>query len=273
MAIVETEKHGAVFVIRMNRPERLNALGNELRAALADAWIEFAESTELEVAIYTGSGRAFCAGEDMKESLSRGAPGLDSSIKRDPFTSGTLDKPVICAINGYAMGGGFQLVERCDLRVAVRGAVFEMSEAKRWLLGGHSHGFIANMPHPVATEMAFAFRFDAERLYQLGFINRLTDVDSLMPEAFAMANHLMSLPPASRANTLAMMRAMRPAVSPELERLADRLRDHGAKSDLMESRAAFAEKREPKFKGWDDPQDRYRRPTLKSIRESEGPIG
>ncbi|MEO8541021.1 MAG: enoyl-CoA hydratase/isomerase family protein [bacterium] len=273
MAIVETETHGAVFVIRMNRPERLNALGNELRAALADAWIEFADNPGLEVAIYTGSGRAFCAGEDMKESLSRGAPGLDASVKRDPFTTGSLDKPVICAINGYAMGGGFQLVERCDLRVAVRGAVFEMSEAKRWLLGGHGHGFIANMPHPVATEMAFAFRFDAERLHQLGFINRITVDDGLMPEAFAMANHLMSLPPASRANTLAMMRALRPAVSPELERLADRLRDHGAKSDLMESRSAFAEKRQPSFKGWDDPDDRYRRPTLKSITDAEGPVG
>jgi enoyl-CoA hydratase/carnithine racemase len=272
MAIVETEAHGAVFVIRMNRPERLNALGNDLRNALADAWIEFDQRPDLEVAIYTGSGRAFCAGEDMKESLGRGAPGLDTSVKRDPFTSGTLDKPVICAINGYAMGGGFQLVERCDLRVAVKGAVFEMSEAKRWLLGGHAHGFIANMPHPVATEMAFAFRFDAERLHQLGFINRLVEPEQLMPEAMGMARHLLSLPPASRANTLAMMRAMRPNVEPELTRLADRLRDHGAKSDLMESRSAFAEKREPQFKGWDDPRDRFRRPTLESIREAEGPV-
>ncbi len=269
MAIVETETHGAAFVIRMNRPERLNALGNELRSALADAWIEFGSNSALEVAIYTGTGRAFCAGEDMKESLNRGAPGLDASVKRDPFTAGTLDKPVICAINGYAMGGGFQLVERCDLRLAVRGAVFEMSEAKRWLLGGHGHGHVAALPHPIATEMAFAFRFDAERLYQLGFLNRLTEPEDLMPEAHAMAAHLMSLPPASRANTLAMMRAMRPAVSPELERLADRLRDHGAKSDLMESRAAFAEKRQPRFKGWDNPEDRYRRPTLDSIQESE----
>ena len=264
MAIVETEVQGPVFTIRMNRPERLNALGNELRGALADAWNEFNDRRDLEVAIYTGTGRAFCAGEDMKESLQRGAPGLDTSVRRDPFTSGTLDKPVICAINGYAMGGGFQLVERCDLRLAVKGAVFEMSEAKRWLLGGFQHGHIANVAHAVATEMAFAFRFDAERLYQVGFLNRLVEPEDLMPEAHKMAAHLMSLPPASRANTLAIMREIRPKVAPELEKLGDRLRDHGAKSDLMESRSAFAEKRTPSFKGWDDPEDRYRRPTLNS---------
>lgn len=263
MAIVETERHGAVFVIRMNRPDRLNALGNELRAALADAWIEFAESPELEVAIYTGTGRAFCAGEDMKESLSRGAPGLDASIKRDPFTSGTLDKPVICAINGYAMGGGFQLVERCDLRVAVRGAVFEMSEAKRWLLGGYQHGHLGAMPHAIATEMAFAFRFTAERLHELGYLNRITTEEELLPEARRMAAHLLTLPPAARVNTLVMMRAMRPEVAPDREALAGRLRNHGALSDLMESRAAFAEKREPRFKGWDSAGDRDRTPRLR----------
>ncbi|MGE0599955.1 MAG: enoyl-CoA hydratase/isomerase family protein [Dehalococcoidia bacterium] len=265
MAIVETEVAGPVFTIRMNRPERLNALGNKLRGALADAWNEFNDRRDLEVAIYTGIGRAFCAGEDMKESLQRGAPGLDTSVRRDPFTSGTLDKPVICAINGYAMGGGFQLVERCDLRLAVKGAIFEMSEAKRWLVGGYQHGHLANLPHAVATEMAFAFRFDAERLYQVGFLNRLVEPEDLMPEAHKMAAHLMSLPPASRANTLAIMRDIRPKVAPEIERLGDRLRDHGAKSDLMESRAAFAEKRTPNFKGWDDPEDRYRRPTLGDI--------
>ncbi len=269
MPIVETETNGAVFTIRMSRPERLNALGNELRAALAEAWHHFNDSPDLEVAIYTGSGRAFCAGEDMKESLERGAPGLDARIKPDPFTAGTLDKPVIVAVNGFAMGGGFQLVERCDLRLAVKGAVFEMSEAKRWLLGGYQHGHIANIPHAVATEMAFAFRFTAERLYELGFLNRLVEPDQLIPEAHAMANHLLTLPPASRANTLAIMRAMRPSVPAELERLADALRNHGAKSDLMESRAAFAEKREPRFIGWDNHTDRHNRPTLESLRKSD----
>ncbi len=74
-----------------------------------------------------------------------------------------------------------------------------------------------------------------------------------MPAAREMAAHLLTLPPASRVNTLTMMRAMRPRVPDELEQLAARLRDHGAKDDLMESRRAFAEKRTPHFKGWDEP--------------------
>jgi enoyl-CoA hydratase/carnithine racemase len=262
MAIVETEPRDGVMVIRLNRPERLNALGHELRVAMASAWREFRDSRELEVAIFTGTGRAFCAGEDMKESLERGAPGLAGGVGEDPFSAGTLEKPVIAAINGYAMGGGFQLVERCDLRVAVRGAVFEMSEAKRWLLGGYQHGHVGAMPHAIATEMAFAYRFTAERLYELGYLNRLVDPEHLMSEAYGMAAHLLTLPPASRVNTLAMMRVMRPSVGKEIEGLAERIRDHGAKSDLMESRQAFAEKRAPRFKGWDDPADRYRTPTL-----------
>ncbi|MHB8574826.1 MAG: enoyl-CoA hydratase/isomerase family protein, partial [Dehalococcoidia bacterium] len=210
--------------------------------------------------------RAFCAGEDMKESVGRGTPGGARTRLPNPYEAGGLNKPVIAAINGFAMGGGFMQAEHADLRLAVRGAVFEMSEAKRWLLGGYSHGFAGALPHTIATEMAFAFRFTAERLYELGWLNRLVDEERLLPAAHEMAQHLLTLPPAARVNTLAMMRAMRPRVSDELEQLADRLRDHGAKDDLMESRRAFAEKRPPRFKGWDDPEDRYRTPTLESLR-------
>lgn len=263
MGIVETEVRDGAMVVRLNRPERLNALGGELRAALADAWCEFRDSKEAEVAIFTGTGRAFCAGEDMKESLERGAAGLPSLGREDPYNAGALDKPVIAAINGYAMGGGFMLVERADLRIAVRGAVFEMSEAKRWLLGGYQHGHVGGLSHAVATEMAFAYRFTSERLYELGFLNRLVDADQLMTEAQSMAAHLLTLPPASRVNTLTMMRAMRPVVDAEREQLAGKLRNHGAQEDLLESRRAFAEKRPPQFKGWNDPEDRYRTPKLK----------
>src|SRR5918912_1622159 len=264
MAIVETERHGQVMVIRMNRPERLNALGQEPRTGLAAAWCEFRDSDQLEVAVFTGTGRAFCAGEDMKESIQRGAPGRGQQIIADPFMDGTLLKPIIAAINGYAMGGGFQLVERTDLRVAVRGAIFEVSEAKRWLLGGYNHGFLAGLPHPIATEMALGFRFTAERFDEIGFVNRLVEPDELLPTAFDMAEHLLTLPPASRVNTVYMMRQMQPRVAPNLQRLAAELHEHGAKEDLMESRRAFAEKRKPNFKGWDDPADRYRLPTLET---------
>ncbi len=262
MPVVETERHGQILVVRMNRPERLNALNHEMRTQLAETWSEFRHSDELEVAIFTGAGRAFCAGEDMKESLADGSPGGRRPAIEDPFMSGALEKPVIAAVNGFAMGGGFMLVERTDLRVAVRGAVFEVSEAKRWLLGGYNHGHVANLPYPIAMEMALGFRFSAERFYDVGFLNRLVDADELMPNALAMAEHLLTLPPASRVNTVHMMRQMRPAPSVEQTILAAALHEHGAKSDLMESRAAFAEKRSPRFKGWDDPQDRYRLPAL-----------
>jgi enoyl-CoA hydratase/carnithine racemase len=266
MPVVETERHGQIFVVRMNRPEALNALNHEMRTRLAEAWTEFRHSDSLEVAIFTGSGRGFCAGEDMKESLANNQPGGRRPAVEDPFMAGTLEKPVIAAVNGFAMGGGFMLVERTDLRLAARTAIFEVSEAKRWLLGGYNHGHIANVPYPVAMEMALGFRFTAERFYQVGFLNRITEPEALMPEAMKMAEHLLTLPPASRVNTVHMMRQMRPTPSAEMQRLAAALHEHGAKSDLMESRAAFAEKRAPNFKGWNDPQDRYRLPTLESTK-------
>ena len=226
------------------------------------AFTEFKDNPDLDVAVFTGTGRAFCAGEDMKEALERGAPGSASAPVKNPFNDGELDKPVIAAINGYAMGGGFIMVERTDLRVAVPSAVFEVSEAKRWLLGGYNHGYFAGLPHPIATEMALGFRFTAQRLYEVGFINRLVEPEELLPTAFGMAEHMLSLPPASRVNTIYMMRQMRPKVAPDLSKLAAALHEHGDKSDLMESRSAFAEKRTPNFKGWLNPEDRFRMPTL-----------
>jgi enoyl-CoA hydratase/carnithine racemase len=117
--------------------------------------------------------------------------------------------------------------------------------------------------------MALGFRFTAERLHQVGFLNRLVPADDLLPTACTMAEHLLTLPPASRVNTVYMMRQMQPRVAPNLQRLAVLLHEHGAKDDLMESRRAFAEKRKPNFKGWDDPADRYRLPTLDAL-EQEG---
>lgn len=269
MAFVETDIVDQIMVIRLNRPDRLNALSTVVCDGLFDAFTAFHCNDSLEVAILTGTGRGFCVGEDMKESLERGEPGLPTRKIEDPFNDGTLQKPVIAAINGYAMGGGFMLVERTDLRVAVKGAIFEMSEAKRWLLGGYNHGYVAGLPHPIATEMALGFRFTAERLHEVGFLNRLVDQEDLMAVAMEMAEHLLTLPPASRINTVYMMRQMIPQVPNSFNGLASALHEHGCKGDRMESRQAFAEKRKPQYKGWDDPSDRHRMPTLESVPKAQ----
>ena len=262
MSVVNTDIQDRIMLVQLNRPDRLNALGSELRTEMFAAFTEFNENPDLEVAVLTGTGRAFCAGDDMKEVLERGAAGSENHPLSNPYSEWESAKPVIAAVNGFAMGGGFILVERSDLRVSVPSAMFEVSEAKRFLLGGYEHGFFAGLPHPIATEMALGFRFTAQRLYEVGFLNRLVEPEELLPTAFRMAEHLLTLPPASRVNTVHMMRQMRPKVAPDLSKLAEALHEHGDKSDLMESRSAFAEKRTPNFKGWLKPEDRYNLPTL-----------
>ena len=119
MALVETEIHDQIMVIRLNRPDRLNALSTMVRESMGEAFTTFRDSDSLEVAILTGTGRSFCVGEDMKEAMEHGEPGFSKQKIEDPFHDRNLQKPVIAAINGYAMGGGFMLVEGADLRVAV----------------------------------------------------------------------------------------------------------------------------------------------------------
>ena len=122
------------------------------------------------------------------------------------------------------------------------------------------------LPHPIATEMALGFRFTAERLYQLGYINRLVEKEELMPTAISMAEHLLTLIPASRVNTLYMMKQLAPKIPQNFKDLADELHNHGYKEDRMESRRAFAEKRKPVFRGWHNPEDRYNMPKLKPMK-------
>ena len=111
-------------------------------------------------------------------------------------------------------------------------------------------------------EMALGFRFTAQRFYELGFLNKLVETERLIPTAIEMAEHLLTLPPASRVNTVHMMRQIRPSLTLQQDRLAEALHQHGDLNDRMESRAAFAEKRKPNFKGWLDPDDRYQMPKL-----------
>jgi enoyl-CoA hydratase/carnithine racemase len=256
MAIVDREHHGDVVVIRMNRPEKLNAMNEELMIALAAAWSEYRDSPSEKIAILTGAGRGFCSGEDLVESAARGTPGLPPDAPFDPFwndakgPSGQIDKPIITAVNGWAMGGGFIMAWMSDLRVAARSAVFEISEARHWLMGAYTFGFTDTLPWSIAAELALGFRMSAERAYQVGFVNRLADDDQLLPTALELCDHLLSLPPASLKNTLEVARRLRPEIPDAVQRLAGELRTSGGSFEevTMEARQAFAERRKPQFK-------------------------
>ena len=134
MSTVETETHGQTLVVRMNRPKSLNALNHEMRTELSEVWNDFRESNDLEVAIFTGAGRGFCAGEDMKESLQDGAPGGRKPARPDPFMDGTLEKPVIAAINGTAVGGGLTPTFAADIRICSSTAKLGMVFARRGIV-------------------------------------------------------------------------------------------------------------------------------------------
>ena len=181
-----------IAVITLNAPARMNTISREMLGDLTQRLLQANADKDVRCVILTGTGRAFCAGEDMKESLAEKNPGGRPAPMEDPFNAGTLEKPVIAAVNGFAMGGGFMMVERTDLRVAASTAIFEVSEAKRWLLGGYNHGHMANLAFPLAMEMALGFRFTAQRFYEIGFLNRLVDAEQLIPESLKMAEHLLT---------------------------------------------------------------------------------
>ena len=268
MAVVETERHGQVLVVRMNRPERLNALNHEMRTELAETWTEFRHDDELEVAIFTGTGRGFCAGEDMKESLQRGTPGGRRPGDRGPVHDRarwrSRSSPRSTA-SPWAAASCWSSAPTCASPCAGR-----CSRSPRPSAGCSAATITATSP-TCPTRSPWRWRWASASPPSASTRSASSTAWSmpteLMPTALAMAEHLLTLPPASRVNTVHMMRQMRPAPSPEQQRLAAALHEHGAKSDLMEfARRLRREAHARTSRAGTIPQDRYRLPTLDSVK-------
>jgi enoyl-CoA hydratase/carnithine racemase len=257
MAVVELESHGTVLVIRMNRPERLNAMGAELLTALAHAWTEFRDDSAHQVAILTGVAGSFCVGEDLKESAARGTSGFAPNLPFDPFWNDgrgpaeSIGKPIIAAVNGWAMGGGFIYAWMCDLKVASRNAIFEISEARVFSVGAYEFAFTDFLAWSTATELALGYQLSADRMHQLGFVNRVVDDEGdVVSAALELAEHLLRLPPTSLRNTLEVCRRLRPALPPDVAALVAGWRGVTGDPYAAEARRAFLEKRPPDYKGF-----------------------
>jgi enoyl-CoA hydratase/carnithine racemase len=254
---VRYERKGPICHITLNRPDKLNAASDQMVEEVNDALFEFDADPDLQVAILSGAGRAFCSGADVRQRQLRtrdemrrlGGPAGRRS--RETGLADTVNwKPVIAAVHGYALGLGYSLSQSCDLVVAAEGTQFQIREVQRGL-GGAQH-WVATWfwtGSRFANEVALTGRmFTAEEALQHGMVNRVVPRAELLATAEALARQIVENPPlAVRAN----VRVMRWFVN-EMQRQS-RFYTQGRAlhltDDFRESAQAFVDKRQPVFKG------------------------
>lgn len=254
MALVEYEKKNHLVIITMNRPEKKNALNEDMLRSLREAWRRYQDDEGAWLAIITGRGDAFTVGAD-KTWFVKALQGEDSlgmfsrSIAQDPYWSGTLDKPTIAAVNGLAIGAGVDLVLRADLRIACESASFKQLEVER----GNVMIFFDNLPCAIAAEMISGFAISARRAYEVGILNRVVQDDKLMDTAMEMAEELLSRPPLALYHALKILRDMKNAATIVPRSLINHYTNELSRNlfrteDFHEATAALLEKKKPVFK-------------------------
>jgi enoyl-CoA hydratase/carnithine racemase len=267
VAFVDYTRHDNTGLIRINRPERLNALGVDVLTQLAEAFIECRDDPQVRVVILTGTERSFCVGMDIKEQTASGATQLSlpdirplvnpywdptAAIRPSwgPDTPLPLGKPVIAAVNGFAFGGGFFLAARSSLCIASTSATFEISEILRGGQAGWDIGFTESLPRHIAVELALGTRMSAERLYSVGFVNQLVSPGELIDRSLAEAERIASLPPLAVRAAMELVSSLVPTVPDAVIRRAAQLRrEVFGSADAAESLRAFIERRAPVYSG------------------------
>ena len=243
MSVVEVEQRGAVSLIRINRPERLNAISKVVAEALQAAFQAF-DASDQRVAILSAAGeRAFTAGADVSDlpELWRCVPGVGF----------TTDKPIIAATSGWCVGGGVVLAMMCDLLVAAEGTVFYYPEAKLGTTGGIISSLVTRMPHHLAMEMMLlGSKVPARRAYEVGFVNRVVPDGQHEVEAVAMAEEMLGHAPLVMGALKRLVSEIMPAGPVErmiaTSQALDRVR---GSADMQEGIRAYKEKRRPSFRG------------------------
>ncbi len=242
------EEQGTLLVLTLNRPEARNAISHQLARELLAALRAFEGDPNLRVCVITGAGGGFCAGMDLREYQSSGTPEDFQNIFRIP-----LSKPLVSAVEGYAVAGGFELAVRCDLVVAARGARLGLPEAKVGQIAGFGiRRLMRELPRQAVAEIALTGALiTAERAWELGLLTRLVEPGTALSEAIGLAQVISRNAPLSVSSTLQLLDAGSQASDAHHDELSDRLAAVTSTSrDAREGAAAFTERREPQWKGF-----------------------
>jgi enoyl-CoA hydratase/carnithine racemase len=244
MAVVTVEESDYISIIRINRPEKLNAISSGVAIELQAAFEAFDRSDQ-RVAILSAAGdRAFTAGADVND-----LPELWRCIPNVGFKT---SKPIIAAAGGWCVGGGVVLVMMCDLLIAAENTQFYYPEAKLGLTGGMISSLVSRMPHHLAMEvMLLGAKIPARRAYDVGFVNRVVANGTQEAEAMAMARELLDAAPLVLATLKHFVNDLILPAGPvehmvEVSQALARVR---LSADMAEGVAAYKEKRKPRFSG------------------------
>ncbi len=249
-----------VLTVTLNRPDKLNSFNPEMHAALRAAFERAGADDSVRAVLLTGAGRGFSAGQDLGDRDPRkGGPAPDLGATLDTWYNPTLrlmrslEKPILCAVNGVAAGAGANIAFACDIVLAARSARFIQAFAKIGLVpdAGGSWALARALGEPRAKALALlAEPLDAETAAAWGLIWKAVDDDALMTEASAMARRLAAGPTRGLGLTKrAIQAAAGNGLDAQLDLERDLQREAGRTADYAEGVTAFLEKRKPEFSG------------------------
>jgi enoyl-CoA hydratase len=249
---VQVEVDGGVAVITVNRPKARNAINGAVAQGIADALDDLEARDDVAAYVLTGAGGTFCSGMDLKAFLNGEVPavegrGFGGIVEAPPA------KPLIAAVEGYALAGGFELALACDIVVASREAKFGLPEPKRGLVAA-AGGLLRlprRVPYHVAMEIALTGDFyAAQRLYELGLVNQVTEPGEALAAAKELAGKIAANAPLSLKATKQIIVESADWSREEMFAKQNPITNKIFTSkDAMEGAAAFAEKRAPRWSG------------------------
>jgi enoyl-CoA hydratase len=252
MSEVLVEARDGVQVITINRPEAKNAVNGAVARGVADALDELDATDELRVGVLTGAGGTFCSGMDLKGFLTGDLPFVEDR-GFGGITQAPPRKPIIAAVEGYAVAGGFELTLACDLVVAGRGARFGVPEVKRGLVAAAGAAMLLpqRIPPAIALEMLLTGEpISADRAAALGLVNRVTDDGAALDGAMELAAAIAANGPLAVATSKQIAYAAADWDGDERWGKQDELVfPVFGSEDAQEGAKAFAEKRPPEWKG------------------------